>query len=190
MRHDPDLRVKGFLLRATCLLLVFFCLSIAAKRVHSQTLAYVTHVGDDSISVINTDSNTVITSIVVGTNPSGIAITPDGTRLYVTNQVDHTVSVIDTATHTVIATITVGSDPTGGFPQDIAITPDGTRAYTANVSGFSSSVIDTATNSVITTIPVLRERLQLFSTSRSPCDQTRPRPNKESRGDGLQRLRF
>lgn len=127
MKHDAFIRIKGFLLSASCLLLVFFCLSTAANRVHAQTLAYVTHVGDDSISVINTETNTVITSIVVGTNPSGIAISPEGTRVYVTNQVDHTVSVIDTATDTVIATITVGTDRTGGFPQDIAITPDGTR---------------------------------------------------------------
>ncbi len=53
MRHDPDLCLKGFLLRATCMLLVFFCLSNAANTVDAQTLAYVTHVGDDTISVIN-----------------------------------------------------------------------------------------------------------------------------------------
>ena len=151
MRHDPDLRLKGGSLVVTCLLLVFFCLSSAANTVNAQTFAYVTHVGDDLVSVINTDTNSVVTTIRVGPNPAGLAITPDGTRVYVTNQVDHTVSVIETATNTVIATISVGSDTTGGFPQDVAITPDGTRAYVGGREGFA--VIDTVTNTA-TAIPL------------------------------------
>jgi len=90
MRHDPDL--KGLSFPAICLLLFFFCLSNGANSVHAQTRAYVAHPADDTISVINTDTNTVITTIPVGDGPLAVAITPDGTRAYPANQVDSTQS--------------------------------------------------------------------------------------------------
>ncbi|MGB4781741.1 YncE family protein, partial [Candidatus Methylomirabilis sp.] len=88
--------------------------------------------------------------IPVGSNPVGVAITPNGTRAYVTNQGSNNVSVIDTATNAVTATITVGSSPAG-----VAITPNGARAYVANFGFNTVSVIDTATNTVVvSSIPV------------------------------------
>ena len=85
---------------------------------HSDATCEPTVEGPHLANIYCYSANTVITNILVGNDPAGLAITPDGTRVYVTNQVDHTVSVIDTATHTVIATIPVGSDTDGGFPQD------------------------------------------------------------------------
>src|SRR5262249_8256605 len=59
--------------------------------------------------------------IGVGTEPYGLALTPNGTKLYVSNARSNTVSVIDTTTDTVIKTIFgVGPEPRG-----IAITNDG-----------------------------------------------------------------
>jgi YVTN family beta-propeller protein len=83
--------------------------------------------------------------------PTGIAITPDGTRAYVTNANGNSISVINTATNTVITTIFVPLDV-----RDIAITPDGTRAYVPGEEGGTNAVlvIDTGTNTVIATIPV------------------------------------
>ncbi len=70
--------------------------------------------------LIDTDLNTpsVVDPILVGTNPRGIAITPDGTRAYVANRVSGDVSVIDTDPNswdfnTVIATVTVDGNPFG-----------------------------------------------------------------------------
>lgn len=40
--------------------------------------AYVTNQNDDTVSVIDTSSNTVIATIPVGNGPFGIAITPIG----------------------------------------------------------------------------------------------------------------
>ena len=113
----------------------------------SHTNAYVTNVSG-TVSVINTTNNTVLATIPVGRFPSGVAITPDGTRIYVTNIFD-SISVIDAATNSVVATI-----PSVQFPTGIAITPDGTRAYVPNQQDFIISVIDTATNTVVTTIPL------------------------------------
>ena len=65
------------------------------------------------MSVIDTATNTVSATVTVGTQPIGVAITSDGTRVYVTNYASNTVSVIDAATNMVSATVTVGSGPTG-----------------------------------------------------------------------------
>ena len=111
--------------------------------------AYVTNFGSDSISVINTATNTVTTTIKVGNSPIGVAITPNGAYAYVTNEVSGSVSVINTATNTVTTTIKVGNAPAG-----VAITPNGARAYVTNQYSGSVSVINTATNTVTATITV------------------------------------
>jgi YVTN family beta-propeller protein len=127
-------------------------------RLH-QHLAYVTNEVDNTVSVIDTGSNTVVATTSVGRGPSGVAITPDGTHAYVTNQLDASVSVIDTDSNTVMATILVG-----GFPEGVAITPDGadrygrddrhqSLAYVTNQLDNTVSVIDTASNTVVATIP-------------------------------------
>ena len=82
----------------------------------------------NTVSVINTLSNTVVNTVQVGNGPTEVAITPDGAFAYVTNVHDgcgfdcplSSVSVIATATNTVVATIPVANDPLG-----VAITPDG-----------------------------------------------------------------
>ena len=58
--------------------------------------------------------------ITVGTEPYGLALTPNGKKLYVTNSRSNTISVIDTASDTVTKTITVNAEPRG-----LAITNDG-----------------------------------------------------------------
>jgi YVTN family beta-propeller protein len=47
--------------------------------------AYITNFSDNTVSVINTKTNTVIGSpISVGANPFAVAVSPDGTRVYIT----------------------------------------------------------------------------------------------------------
>lgn len=66
--------------------------------------AYITNLNDNTVSVIDTATNTVTATIAVGKAPYGVAVTPDGTKTYVTNSSDSSngVSVIDTASNTVI----------------------------------------------------------------------------------------
>ncbi|MBI1746574.1 MAG: beta-propeller fold lactonase family protein [Acidobacteria bacterium] len=78
---------------------------------HAQQMAYVTNSGSNTVSIIDIDNNTVVGTVSVGTRPSSLSITPDGTRVYVVNTGSNNVSVIDTATNRVIATISVGPAP-------------------------------------------------------------------------------
>lgn len=84
----------------------------------------------------------------IGSNPTGMAITPDGRELFVTNLASRSVSVISTASNTVRKTITVGRDPTG-----VAVSPDGRRAYVVyGLSDGAVAEISTATGTVTRTI--------------------------------------
>ena len=86
-----------------------------------------TNCESNTVSVIDTATNTVTATVPVGKCPMGVAVSPDGTKVYVANEGSNNVSVIDTATNTVTATVTVGKSPYG-----IAVTPDGTKVYVAN----------------------------------------------------------
>lgn len=72
---------------------------------------------------------TVSGSITIGQESSGLALTPDGSKLYATNAKDNTVSVIDTATKTVAATVSVMSTVTPSLPLSwpvrVVVSPNG-----------------------------------------------------------------
>ncbi len=101
-----------------------------------------------SVSVVDTTTNTISSTVEVGHGPRSMALTSDGSRLYVVNQYDNTLSVIDTATRTVTATI-----PVGYWPWAVAVSPDGGTAYVGD-SNALVSVIDTGASAVIKTIEV------------------------------------
>src|SRR5437867_1160882 len=120
--------------------------------------AYVVNLAD-GVSVIDTGTNTIVTTVTAGTGPQAVAITPDGRFAYVVNLTSNDVSVLNTATNTVASTVAVGFGPVGTSPQGIAITPDGAFVYVtqsalSGASANSVSVIETATNSVVATISV------------------------------------
>jgi YVTN family beta-propeller protein len=139
-------RVSGFLRLFVFSLLtaVFACTTLSA-----QTVAYVTNLNSNSVSVIDISTNTVTATIPVGAGPAGVVFSPAGTTAYVSNANAGTVSVIDTASNTVTATIVLPKGAFGGYP---AITPDGKTLYVPDDNN-SVAVIDTASNSVITAIP-------------------------------------
>ena len=101
--------------------------------------AYVVNFNADTVSVIDTATNAVVGSAIpVGSEPVGIAITPDGTKAYVTNQDADTVSVIDTATNTVVGSpITVGDVPFGIAICPAAVVPPTTPTDPAVVLKFT-----------------------------------------------------
>ena len=127
--------------------LALFLVVFGASAALAQTRGYVTNGGDNTVSVIDTATNTVVATIPVGSSPQGIAVTPNGAFVYVTNAGSNTVSVISAATNTVVATVPVGS-----FPLAVAITPNGAFAYVTNIGSDTVSVINTATDTVTATI--------------------------------------
>jgi YVTN family beta-propeller protein len=68
--------------------------------------------------VISIPTNTLVTMINVGTQPHGVAVTPDGAFAYVSNFYDNSASVIDTASNTVVDTV----EGVVLYPEAVAIT--------------------------------------------------------------------
>lgn len=110
---------------------------------------YVSCSSANSVSVIDTKTNSVVSTVAVGTNPKGVAVSPDGRTVVAVNSGAGTVSIIDAATNSVDATTPVGAQPNG-----VAYSQDGRFIYVTNVMDNSVSVINSFTNRVVATIPV------------------------------------
>ena len=112
-----------------------------------KPLMYVANFDSDTVSVIDTNTNTVTSEITVGSGPMAIAFDPTHKRMYVTNADGESVSVIDTNTNTVTSEIALG--------DALAIAFDTThkRMYVTgtNLPGDSDtiSVIDTYGNNLL-----------------------------------------
>ena len=84
---------------------------------------YATLPDDNSLAVINTDTNTVVTTFFIGSNPAGMAISPDGTRLYVANSGSASIGVVDLTTLTALASLPAP------FPANTIAAGLGNRLY-------------------------------------------------------------
>ena len=104
-------------------------------------LVYVSNGNSDNISVINTQSNTVIDSISVrlnadenhyiGDSPNALALSEDGKTMYVSNGMDNAVCVINIGDN---SSFTVkGFIPTEAYPAGLAL--DDNTLYVANLEG-------------------------------------------------------
>jgi uncharacterized protein (TIGR03437 family) len=119
---------------------------------------------DDSLlAVVNPDNNSVsffntqnaytrLAEIPVGTEPNGVALSPDGTRAYIANTVSGTVTVLAVDRTSASIASTVATIPVGTEPYGLALTPTGRKLYVSNARSNSVSVIDTTANQVIKTI--------------------------------------
>ncbi len=112
--------------------------------VKTSKYAYIPNYNSNTVSVIDLANNNVIAIIAVGSQPTGVAITPDGSKVYITNQFSNNISVISTVTNSVIATFTVGATPTG-----IVVTPNGNKIYVSINGGNQIAEINPSTNSVV-----------------------------------------
>jgi YVTN family beta-propeller protein len=117
--------------------------------------AYVTEPSDNRLAVLDAHTGEQLATVAVGDDPSGLALSPDGTQLWVVNtalslEASGSVTVIATATDSVLGTVPVGPDPI-----DLAFSPNGRWAYVTNngvISPGTVNVIDTSTLAVIGTI--------------------------------------
>jgi YVTN family beta-propeller protein/VCBS repeat-containing protein len=86
---------------------------------------YVANSGSNSISVIDTNNNTIIKTILqgVGANPTGIQAANSGKALYVTNSGANTLSLVKVSTVHVVTVLNSvsGSYPAGPAPSRVAL---------------------------------------------------------------------
>jgi YVTN family beta-propeller protein len=132
------------------------------------TRAYVANFNRNTVSVIDTVTNSLLTTIPRVNNTyglRGLAISPDGTRVYVPHLLNTTspgaFSTIDTVTNQVISTIPLNIFP--GVPYNMVVHPDGTRAY---IAGFTPGIVvfDIVKQLVIDVVPVVPRMLGMAIT--------------------------
>lgn len=113
--------------------------------------------GDDSVSVIRTDSNTLITTIKVGRDPQSIALRPDNKFAYIADAAGSDVTVIkiinsDPSTFKAEVADYIGKRghlKTGAEPWNITSSPDGKRVFVANSGQDTITVIDSLKNKIV-----------------------------------------
>lgn len=112
----------------------------------SLTSVFVTNNADNTVSIIDAPTNTVIATIPVGSSPVGVAVNPVTKRAYVANFESSDVSVLDTVTNIALgAPISVGGGK--ATPYGIAVNPNNNRIYVTNeYNGGDIYWIDGATN--------------------------------------------
>ncbi|MEH2320190.1 alkaline phosphatase family protein [Nostoc sp.] len=105
-----------------------------------QNKLYVANGNNDSISVIDTNSNRVVQTISLsrpsekykGANPNFLALNPDGQTLYVTLGGENAVAVVDLRSGQV-----GGRIPTGWYPNSVSVSADGQKLYVVNAKSNS-----------------------------------------------------
>ncbi|WP_316843180.1 gliding motility-associated C-terminal domain-containing protein [Pedobacter psychrodurus] len=124
--------------------------SMAVVVNNANNRIYVANQQSHSVSVINSITNTIVTTIDFGVGePSGLTLSPDGSKLYVTdyNQYVNLLRVINTTDNSVITSIPIGNNSWG-----VVVSPDGRFVYTVSAGDGTITVINTQTNSVMATI--------------------------------------
>ena len=105
--------------------------------------------GSAYLYTISTATNTITNSLLLEYNgandpaTSGIAVTPDGTRVFVDDGGDNNIFEVDVTQNKVVQTIKAGS-----VPGILAVTPDGTELWAGDYMATWVSVIDIASGKV------------------------------------------
>lgn len=138
--------------------LLFFCSLFFLIKTHAQN-AYITCGGNginEGVSVINTNTNTVIATIPTPYNyPDAVVVSPDGSKAFITYYLNnnHVISVINTSSNSIINNIFLGQ---GGYGSDgIDISPDGNTLYYVGLSDTNDTVYVVNTSSGNTTAKII-----------------------------------
>ncbi|HEX8006582.1 MAG TPA: glycoside hydrolase domain-containing protein, partial [Trebonia sp.] len=118
-----------------------------AQPGQSIPTAYVSNYSDNTVTPVDTRTNTAGPTIPVGAGPDGMIVT--GGDLFVANNNSNNVTVIDTTTNAVIKTIPVGS-----VAADVAATPDGKTVWVSNFGDGTVQPINVATLTAGTPVTV------------------------------------
>ena len=143
--------LRDLISRAKAVTCVTALFSSPMSAVFAEPYAYITNQQENSVSVIDTATGTVTKAVKVGSEPAGVAVSRNGTKVCVTNPGSKDVTVLDGRTQKVIATLSLGEGPVG-----IAVDPAGTRAYVADWYGHYLSVLDLESLKVLKRVPVGR----------------------------------
>lgn len=88
---------------------------------------YVVNSGDNTVSIIDTITDTVTATLHAGTNPVAVILSPDNARAYVANYDSGDITIIDNKALKVLDHVSTG----GGHPFAFAVAPDSSFIFAA-----------------------------------------------------------
>jgi YVTN family beta-propeller protein len=104
-----------------------FDLQVSSFVLHpNQRLLYATLPTLNQVAIINTANLSLVDTVLVGSNPRGVAISPDGSRLFVATSGASSLAVLDTTTNQLLPGIplpTLPSDVEVGLEGRVYVTP-------------------------------------------------------------------
>ncbi len=106
---------------------------------------------DDTITVIDTASWSVVATVAVGDFPTRATFSPDDGTIYVANKNADTISVVNNAG---AASVTTGTIAVGDQPFEMVVSPDGGTLYVANANDDSVGVVDLGFGVMTSTVPL------------------------------------
>src|SRR6266478_1495711 len=110
---------------------------VAAAGTSTPRFAYVTNLGDDTLSIYSVNPSTGQLRphgyVLTGSHPDAISLDPSGKFAYITNDQTNDISAfsVDSATGS-LTPVTGSPFPVGTFPFWAAVDPSGTFVYVAN----------------------------------------------------------
>lgn len=127
-----------------------FLIALLALPLIALQQVFVANSTNDTVSVIDTITNTVTTTISLqgNTQPQSVTFSPDGSLVFVCCKGTNEVVVLSATTDSFITAIPIQ----GQDPYFTAFTPDGSKAYVTCFTSNSVSVIDVASLSVFSVI--------------------------------------
>ncbi|MFC1980982.1 cytochrome D1 domain-containing protein [Chloroflexota bacterium] len=128
--------------------------TLPAHEEEMKGFIYVVNEDEDTVSVIDATTNSVVAALAVGAWPHYASVSPDGKKVYISNGDGNSISVIDVAKNQVVSTIQLREEGKPGDPQEIAVDPQGRFAYVPMFDSDEVIVVDLTSKVVVTSIPV------------------------------------
>jgi YVTN family beta-propeller protein len=117
---------------------------------------YVSNQGENTVSVINTQTGKVAGTLAVEDGPGELTVSPDGHRLYVAHEFQQTDGVVEVFDLTTNQPTLLDSVPIHGTEaKDVLVTPDNGTVYVANTARHEVDLINAMTYQV-TAIPTTK----------------------------------
>ncbi len=104
----------------------------------------------NSVSLIDTQTNTPLAEIAAGPDPRGVAVDPAGSFAYITCRGADEIAVLDLDTLEITARL-----PTGDRPVGVAVSPSGNLLAVAEYGADAVRLIDPQTGATRQVVPVL-----------------------------------
>jgi YVTN family beta-propeller protein len=105
--------------------------------------------GADGIGEVDIKANKLLRILRAGSDPEGVALSPDGKEAFIANEDTGQLSVVQIADGTVSESFKVGAEPEG-----VAVTPDGRQVWVTSEDAGAVYIVDLPSRQVLKSIEV------------------------------------